>query len=78
MNMSFNNDASLLQLTLKRQIEVRLFVLEKDLVVPQIDPLFMSLSTSTKVATLSHDDHFSAGDLPEASVNVAKWFGGKP
>lgn len=76
MNIIFKNDTSSLQLTIQRQIEVHLLVLENDLMVPKIDPLFTSLSTSTKVETANHNDHFSAGDLQEASANVAKWFGG--
>lgn len=56
-------------------LAVRILPLPDDEIVPATDPVFLGLSTNTKILPIAHGDHLTAGEEPETSRDLAAWFG---
>jgi len=57
-----------------QSLSVRVLALERDAVVPKTDPVFLAISSKTERRLIAHGDHFTAGEQPEASAELARWF----
>jgi hypothetical protein len=71
MRTPVRNDAA--PIHLRTNVPVWVQALANDSVVPKVDTDFLSVSENTKLSFLEGADHFQAGELPDASIEVARW-----
>jgi hypothetical protein len=72
MGLDVRNDAR--DLSHKVSTPIWIQELVQDAIVPNIDPAFLGASPSHRSTTLTGADHFEAGNLPDASIQIAHWF----
>lgn len=77
MNLSLTDNSQSPETMPSCKSSIRIISLQSDTIVPHTDAQFLKISQSTETMSITHHDHFTAGDTAEGALNIALWFGGK-